>query len=149
MIGAVVDAVRERVALPQETAADPERRAWLDVARADLHAATCTLELFGITSTPIRPEIGRGFVTLRHIVAVVLSVEDVDVDAATARRDPIVADLVGRVLRTDWTNVPISTAGVDQDIVTVDVAIEYADIRQGGAAAYATVTLTVDAEWRP
>ena len=148
MIGPIVAAVREHVAAPQEGAASPELRAYVKGAPVPLKVDAATIELYGLTTTPVRPEVGAGLLTLRHIVAVVLTVEDTDVDLAIARRDPIATQLLARAVTVDWPNVAVASPGMDQDIVSVTASVEWADVNTGVIGAYATLTLTIDTEWR-
>lgn len=157
MIGAITDAVRTRVVAPQQGVTNPDARAYFDEDAAPLlSGGTAKLELVELSSTPINPVIGNamgapgGLLTMRHILAVVLTVEDSEAVHALARRNAIITDLLRRAITgIDWPNVD---AGADQDIIGVRLGLEYAGpgpaAPGGGMAAYATLTFTVDAEWR-
>jgi hypothetical protein len=152
VIGGVLAAIRDQVAVPQETVPTLEARAWFDPDGAPLGAQLTRLEVVGLTTTPMNPQIGAGFggtgggvMQLRHLAALVLTVEDASVGEAVARRDLIVTDLVRRAVGVDWINTTIAP---DQDVQDVTVGIEYADLESDTNNAYATVTFTVDTEWR-
>lgn len=155
MIAGLSDAVRTLVVAPQQSVPTVDHRAYFDEDAAPLlSGGTAKLDVVELSSTPINPVLGHamgapgGSATLRHIVSVVLTVEDVDAIGALNRRDAIVTDLLRRAYRVDWPNID---AGDDQDIITVRLGLEYAGpgpaAPNGGMAAYATVTFTVDADW--
>lgn len=155
MIGGISAAVRTQVVAPQQDVADVDRRAYFDEDASPLLVeGTAKLDVVELSTTPIAPVIGHsmgapgGVMTLRHIVAVVLTVEDVDAASALARRNAVVTDLLRRAMGVDWPNID---AGPDQDVTTVRPGLEYAGPgparADGGQVAYATLTFTVDAEW--
>jgi hypothetical protein len=153
MIGNVLGLVRDLVVVPQAVVPDVEARAWFDPDNTPLDAYPANLEVVALSSDPINPQIGAGFggvaggtVSFRHTVAVVLTVEDADRETALARRDPIVRDLVRRAWAVDWTNA--LPAEADETVDKVSLAIDYAELETEQLAAYATVTFTIDTEWR-
>lgn len=153
MIEPVVELVRAAVVAPQEVVADSTRRAWQDEERAPLGVTVNDVETIPLTTTPILPQIGAGFgglvggvINLRHVIAVTLTVRDATRSGADVTRGNIIGDLVARALRYDWVNADL---GPDQDITDVQATIEYADVETGNLAAYATLVLTIDTEWRP
>lgn len=157
MIGGLLEALRAQVAAPQADVGAPapgevDRRAWLDLDASPIGAQLTELDVVGLTTTPVNFEIGSGFggapggiATLRHLAAVVLTVEDASVADAVARRDAITTDLLRRAAHVDWTNVYLAA---DQTVQDVNVTVEYASLESDTNNAYATVTFTVDVEWR-
>jgi hypothetical protein len=152
MIGGVLDAIRTHVLAPQTAAPTPaEERVYPDPQRAPLKVQRATGQVVGLTSTPMNPQIGSGFggvaggtMTLRHIAALVLTVQGANRSNPEALRDTITTSLVRRALEVDWVNVYVAA---DQTIDKVGVTIEYADLEEGNLAAYATVVFTIDTEW--
>lgn len=154
MIEPIVDLIRTAIVAPQGAAPIPlERRAYVDLDAAPLDADLCTVEVVPLTSTPINAQIGRGFggvaggaITMRHIIAVVLKVEDSERGKAATIRSNITTDLMRRSLAFDWVNANI---GADQQIEKLGVTVEYADLESGDIAAWTTLAYTIDAEWTP
>lgn len=151
MIGGVLEVIRTRVLAPQATVPNVSERVWLDPDNVPLSVQPATAEVVGLTTTPINPEIGRGFggvaggtMTLRHIAALVLTVEGADREHPLALRDTITTALLTRALQVDWVN---ATIGGGQQVDKVSVTVEYADVTSGTLAAYATLVFTVDTEW--
>lgn len=143
--------IRAAVLAPQEAAVDPDCRVYLDPDNVPLSVEPATAEVIGLSTTPINPEIGSGFggvaggtMTLRHIAALVLTVEGADRQYPAALRDRIVTDLLRRALLVDWVNTYIAP---DQEVSKVGVIVEYADLESEQLAAYATLVFTVDVEW--
>lgn len=152
MIGGVLDLIRTAVLAPQSAAPTPAgERVYLDAQRGPLNAQRCTAEVVGLTTTPIDPQIGAGFggiaggtMTLRHIAALVLTVQGASRSATGTLRDKLVTDLTRRALQVDWINANI---GTDQEVSRVGVTIEYTDLESEKLAAYATLVFTVDTDW--
>lgn len=152
MIGGLVEAIRANVTTPQGAVADLDHRAWNDRDNSPIDVQLAELDVIGLTSTPINPEIGAGFggmsagvMTLRHIATIVLTVDDAAKGDAIVRRDAIVTDLVRRAYHVDWVNTPIAD---DQSIGAVSLGIEYPELESDTNSAWAVVTFTVDVEWR-
>lgn len=152
MIGGVLAAIRTHVLLPQSVAPTPDgERVYVDAQRSPMNVQRCTAEIVGLTTTPMNPQIGSGFggvaggtMTLRHIAALVLTVQGANRSAPDALRDLVTAALLRRALEVDWVNVTIAA---DQQVDKVGVTVEYADVIEGSLAAYATLVFTVDTEW--
>ena len=153
MIEPLLDLVREQIVAPQADVVDTLYRAELDPDNAPTDVTLNALQVEALTTTPINPEIGSGIggmeggmvIGLRHVIAVALTARDATRAAALVVRGGIVADLMRRVYLFDWANADI---GDDQSIDTVTLAVEYAELETQQLAAYATVVLTIDTEWR-
>lgn len=158
LIGPIVNAVRDRVAIPQglpEVTPDEARQAWYDPERsAPLGAEIRQLSVMPLTSTPIGAEIGAGMgvaggtVTVRHEVALVLWCDGMTREDADADRDPIVADLLARAIAVDWVNLP-ELNGTGLEVTRCAWQVDYSDLGTSENRAYATLAFTVETEWTP
>lgn len=144
MIGFVLDAIRDRVLAPQALVADADLRAIVDPDSAPIDTSSAELNVVASTTTPLSREIAGGL-RLRHVVGIVLVVEDGDVEEAHRRRDAIVTDLVLR-LESDLTLGQASSADGKQEVDSSSWTVDYGDLIGDTLAAYASLTFTVDAE---
>jgi hypothetical protein len=151
MIDGVIEAVRTRVLVPQASVPAAAYRVYEDRQRGGIKAQRNTAELVPLTTTPMNPQIGSGFggvaggtATLRHILALVLTVTGADRKTPALLRGELTTQFVARALGVDWVNVPI---GGGQAIDKLGLTIEYADLESDTLAAYATLVFTFDTEW--
>lgn len=151
MIGGVLEVIRVQVLAPQAGVPVPDERLYLDPDNVPLGVQPATAEVVGLSSTPINPEIGSGFggvaggtITMRHLAALILTVEGADRKYPAELRDRMVTSLLRRALLVDWVNAFVAP---DQEVVDCKVTVEYADLETEQLAAYATLVFTVDTEW--
>lgn len=145
MIGFVLDAVRDRILAPQGgELVDEDVRAILDPDASPITIAAAELTIVGATSQPVAREIG-GSGIIRHIVGIVLVVEDGDLEEAHRRRDAIVTDLVLRLEADRSLGGAESTDG-RQIVSSVGWTVDYGDLEGDTLAAFASLTLTVEAD---
>lgn len=158
LIGPLVNALRDRVAVPQgDPVVTPEeaRRAWYDPEReAPLGAELRQLTVLPLRSVPIAAEIGAGMglaggtVTVSHELAVVLWCDGMTREDADAERNPIVGDLLARAIAVDWVNLP-ELAGTGLEVTKCAWSVDYSDLGVSENRAYATLAFTVETEWTP
>jgi hypothetical protein len=149
MIGTVHERVVEVVCTPQATVPDEDLRAHVDPDDAPIGEYTATLQVLDLTTAPVNAELraglgGDGTVVLRHVLSVVLRVEDATVEDARARRDGIVKGLVRRAYGVDWSELDV---GDDERVSTASLTIEYPELESDQVQVFAVVTFTVDVEW--
>lgn len=145
MIGFVLDAVRTRILAPQgDELVDEDVRAIVDPDGSPITIAAAELTIVGATSQPVSREIG-GTGIIRHIVGIVLVVEDGDLEEAHRRRDAIVTDLVLRV-EGDRALGGAESADGRQIVSSVGWTVDYGDLEGDTLAAFASLTLTVEAD---
>jgi hypothetical protein len=147
VIAALVSRIREHVVDPQATDPTPaERRVYADAERAPIAAALRTAEVVPVSTTPVGAELGpSGRLMLRHLVAVMVTVEDAAVSDADAIRDLVVLDFARRIVTVDWPNVPLEDG---HDIVRLAWDVDYTDYRVGELAAWFSLRFTIDTEWK-
>ena len=153
MIAWLTSAVRTRLMVPLTLDSVPAAdRCVIDDGDSATMLGNNELVLANATTQPQGAFIGGGG-TLRHIVTVDLTVQDGDRAAAVTRRDY----LVGRLLLPAMLDPSLggaedtgATSMLRQELNRLTWQVSWGDGHGGVAfAAYASVTMTADADWRP
>lgn len=152
MIGWLVDALRVQILAPQADMPAPgvgelDRRAHLDEDLMAVNLDANTIELIRASTVPVgTAEIGPGgSVTLRHTIAVGITVIGGDRPVSERTRDAIVGDILLRFMADPALG---GVEGEGQYIEHADLpAIDWTDLADVPTNAYATLTFTFDCDW--